>query len=887
MKRTTLNIALLTLGWLSLGTAEATVNAKDLAANLAFRIGITDNQAGSHGTDCASLGADWATCYKAEFTLSNVGKTPVAGDGWSLYLHSIRRLLKIDHPGFTLRHLTGDLYELKPAPGFAGLAPGERLALPVIGEYWHILESDALPRQYVVVPGQKPEVLRRSDSENPKDVIAPITGDNWKRSAGDHNRLATPASRFDLLADRGDARPASAVAHRFIPAPLRQDVAEGSRDIKSLALDLPGLAPENIAALKARIGVLGLAADKHPQVVTGRIAKDLPADIAVTGGYRLTIDARGIRIDGYDAEGVFHGVQSLLALLPLNGGKVAHMKVEDAPRYPYRGYMVDVARNNHSPAVLRRMLDQMAAYKLNRLHLHLSNDEGWRLEIPGLPELTRVGARRCHDLTETRCLLPQLASGPDNRSGGGVLTRKDYIDLVRYAAARHILVIPEVDMPAHARAAVVSMEARYQRLAKAGHLRAANEYRLLDPADTTRALSVQFYDRRSFINPCMPGARRFAEKVIREIAAMHKEAGQPLEVWNFGGDEAKNILLGGGYQDLNGTDPGKGRIDKAAQDRPWARSPVCQSLIAQGKLKSVDELPLIYAQTVSELARQAGASGFAAWQDGLKLASGPKAFATPSVLVNYWDPLFWGGDKEAYHWAGKGYQVVLALPDYLYFDFPQEANPREPGYYWGARDTSTYKVFSLAPGNLPQNAEIMPDRDGNAFESLSSEEPAPFAGMEGLAWSEVMRTDQRLEYMSYPRMLALAERAWHRPSWELDYQKGRRFKLGETNWVDRAALNRDWQDFAAVAGWRELPKLEKAGVRPRLSQPGVKSTAAGWEARTELPGIAVQFSRDGGKTWETFGQSAQPGPGETPLWRTQSPLGTVKGREETLDGMAP
>ncbi|WP_334053753.1 family 20 glycosylhydrolase, partial [Burkholderia cepacia] len=213
--------------------------------------------------------------------------------------------------------------------------------------------------------------------------------------------------------------------------------------------------------------------------------------------------------------GLYYGVQTLYSLAPAGGGPIPAMLVEDAPRFTHRGMHVDLARNFKQPATLRRLIDQMSAYKLNRLHLHLSDDEGWRIEIPGLPELTEIGSRRCHDPSETRCLLPQLGSGPDNRSGGGYLTRDDYVALVRYAAARFVQIIPEIDMPAHARAAVVTMEARYRRLHAAGREQEANAYRLLDPQDTTNLTTVQFYDRRSDLNPCVPGALNFASKVIR------------------------------------------------------------------------------------------------------------------------------------------------------------------------------------------------------------------------------------------------------------------------------------------------------------------------------------------------------------------------------------
>ncbi|MBN3820544.1 family 20 glycosylhydrolase [Paraburkholderia sp. Se-20369] len=399
-----------------------------------------------------------------------------------------------------------------------------------------------------------------------------------------------------------------------------------------------------------------------------------------------------------------------------------------------------------------------------------------------------------------------------DRSGGGYLTRDDYMALLRYAADRFVEVIPEIDMPAHSRAAVVSMEARYRRLHAAGREQEANAYRLLDPQDTSNLTTVQFYDRRSDLNPCVPGALNFATKVIREIASMHTDARVPLRTWHYGGDEAKNILLGAGFQPLNGADPGKGRVDLAAQDKPWARSPACTALLQRGEVRSIDELPTRFAKQVSAVVDANGIGTMAAWQDGIKHANGPQDFSTRNVMVSLWDTIFWGASDSARDLSAKGYRTVLALPDYLYFDFPYTRNPRERGYYWGSQATDEYKVFSLAPDNLPQNAEVIGDRDGNPFEVTGTGAAPRLEGIQGQAWGEVMRNDRLLEYMAYPRLLALAERAWHKADWELPYAAGVRYKLGDTHHVDIAALQRDWAGFATLLTQRELPKLERAGI---------------------------------------------------------------------------
>ncbi|MEG2830600.1 MAG: family 20 glycosylhydrolase, partial [Edwardsiella sp. (in: enterobacteria)] len=619
---------------------------------------------------------------------------------------------------------------------------------------------------------------------------------------------------------------AASLRGQIMPTPLKLKVHQQDADLaRGVSLDLTVLNTASADVIKQRLGQLGVKqAQKGYPIKTQIATKAFKGDMAVPGAYQLKIGTKGAEVTGYDQAGVFYGLQSILSLLPANGSaQIATLDAEDAPRFQYRGIELDVGRNFHSLAAVERLLDQMAAYKLNKFHFHLTDDEGWRIEIPGLPELTEVGGKRCHDLSEQQCLLPQLGSGPDsNNNGSGYFTRADYIKLLKYAQARHIEVIPEIDMPAHARAAVVAMEARYNKLKAAGNEKGANEYRLLDPTDDSNTTSVQFYDRHSYLNPCLDSSKRFVDKVIGEMAQMHREAGQPLTTWHFGGDEAKNIRLGPGYTDVNKPEPGKGMIDLSKEDKPWAKSQMCQAMIKEGKVADMEHLPSYFAVEVSKMVKDHGIGKMQAWQDGLKDAKDAKAFATPRVGVNFWDTLYWGGFDSANDWANKGYEVVISNPDYVYMDFPYEVNPQENGYYWGTRFSDERKIFAFAPDNLPQNAETSVDRDGNYF-SAKSDKPWPGAyGLSAQLWSEVVRTDEMMEYKIYPRIMAVAERAWHQAGWEQPYQAGREYKGGETHLVDQQALLQDWQRFANLMGQRELAKMDKSGVAYRVPQPGAR-----------------------------------------------------------------
>ncbi|WP_019209248.1 beta-N-acetylhexosaminidase [Yersinia massiliensis] len=885
-KLSTLAAITATFGLMGSALADTTPQQLvDQLSTLKVNYKILDNRAGENGVDCAKLGADWASCNKVMITLTNSGDE-IKGQDWAIYFHSIRQILAIDNDQFRITHLTGDLHKIEPTAKFAGFPANQAVEIPITGEYWQLFATDFMPRWYATSGDAKPKVLKSTDTEDINEYLTQFTGDQWKRTKDDNNVLMTPESRF-VKNEAVKTLTAANLRGQIIPTPM--DVKVYPQDVnlgQGVALDLSALPQPTAEVVQQRFELLGLKSNAagFPIKTSIQPAK-FKGDLAVSGAYELKIGEKGAQVIGFDPTGVFYGLQSILSLVPTDGSqKIATLDAKDAPRFDYRGVFLDVGRNFKTKDAVLRLLDQMAAYKLNKFHFHLSDDEGWRIEIPGLPELTEVGSKRCHDLTENTCLLPQLGSGPDsNNLGSGHFTRADYIDILKYAKARQIDVIPEIDMPAHARAAVVSMEARYNNLMKQGKEKEANEFRLLDPTDDSNTTSVQFYERKSYLNPCLDSSKRFVDKVIGEMAQMHKEAGMPLTTWHFGGDEAKNIRLGAGFQDKNGPiEPGKGIIDKSVEDKPWAKSQVCQDMVKQGKIQDVEHLSSHFAIEVSKLVNAHGIERMQAWQDGLKDAKDAKDFATKRVGVNFWDTLFWGGADAINDWANKGYEVVASNPDYVYFDMPYEVNPNERGYYWATRFSDEAKVFSFAPNNMPQNAETSVDRDGNHF-SAKSDKPWPGVhGISGQSWNETVRTDEQMEYMIFPRVLPLAERAWHRASWEQDYEAGREYIGGETHHVDTKALSTDWQRFANIMGQRELAKLDKAGIAYRLPVPGARVVSGQLEANISLPGLNIEYSTDGGQHWQQYDAKVQPKVSGDVLIRSTSSDGKRTSRAEPV-----
>ena len=242
-------------------------------------------------------------------------------------------------------------------------------------------------------------------------------------------------------------------------------------------------------------------------------------------GYTMIITPTTITIEASDEAGIFYAKQTLKQW----GEVVPCGRVTDYPDLYHRGIMLDVVRNYYPVDSIYRILDIMAYHKLNVLHFHLSDDEAWRLEIPGLPQLTDIGSKRGYTVDESECLLPMYCGGWDPNApttANGYITREKYIELLRYAGARHIRVIPEIDMPGHMRACKKAM----------GNL-------LTDSAFDARVYkSAQNYTD-NVIDVTKPYAIEFIDHVVTEIVKMHEEAGHPLTIFNIGGDEVPKGAL--------------------------------------------------------------------------------------------------------------------------------------------------------------------------------------------------------------------------------------------------------------------------------------------------------------------------------------------------------
>ena len=245
------------------------------------------------------------------------------------------------------------------------------------------------------------------------------------------------------------------------------------------------------------------------------------------GWYRIRLDG-SVTVEAADAEGAFYASVTLENLRRNAGGAgVPSAVVEDGPDLAYRGLMLDVSRNFTRKADLEKLLDLMAHYKANYLHLHFGDDEGWRIQIDGLPELTSYGAfrgipllREDGTIDEPSALQPSYCgtlSRDDAASpGNGFYSHADFVEILRYAWERQIRVIPEFDMPGHSRAAIKAMEKRTERTGDAAFL-------LSEPADTSVYMSVQDYTDNA-INVALPSTYAFIAEVFDSLIALYAEA---------------------------------------------------------------------------------------------------------------------------------------------------------------------------------------------------------------------------------------------------------------------------------------------------------------------------------------------------------------------------
>ncbi|HSV88418.1 MAG TPA: family 20 glycosylhydrolase, partial [Bacteroidales bacterium] len=341
---------------------------------------------------------------KARFVIKNNSQFALTDQNWTLFYNQSQRLpLKTyEAAGVSVEHINGDWFRIVPLPGFS-LLPGDTLEIIYESVSWWIKEADAPLGLYFVFTD---EAGREKITEVANVKILPfVRPEQTRRHLHDHEPFYSPEVSFqenmkmNLLAEE-ELLP-------LVPSPVAIEFLNHTVKLEGLVTIFyeDELKPEaewlqnkltGLTGLRFRLRPLVGAIPGNQSIILSK--EDLNINGKTTESYRLTISSDNpITIEGSDRVGVFYGIQSLVALIPVDvllgeSQEIAlpAVKIEDAPRFEYRGLHLDVSRNFQEKETIKKVLDLMAFYKLNVLHLHLTDDEGWRLEIPGLPELTQV-----------------------------------------------------------------------------------------------------------------------------------------------------------------------------------------------------------------------------------------------------------------------------------------------------------------------------------------------------------------------------------------------------------------------------------------------------------------------------------------------------------------
>jgi hexosaminidase len=786
-------------------------------------------------------------CFEASISL--MAPKTILATGWEIYFSQIAPLHNFDSEEFTLKHINGDLHTLTPTNKFKGFIKGERKTITFRASFWSLAESDIMPNYIIRADNLVARVIESTrakiDPETSMEFVPYVNEytdykNHFKRTKGDATPWLDSVGFYQRNSALGDSL--LDVSNVIIPTPkvVKYPDENGQLDLsKGINIHYGNTEKSLVNVAISRLSSFGITQDLSGVDVKLSVKNDSSKMI---GSYSFDIDSAGISIIGVDNNGVFNGLQSLASLVSLAKKSVPFIHIMDEPLYEFRGMLVDTARNFRSKAFILKLLDQMAAYKLNKLHLHMGEDEGWRLEIPGLPELTDISSKRCLDLDEQSCLMPQLGAGVNTSSEvNGFYSVSDYTEILQAATARHIQVLPSLDMPGHSRAAIKAMTARYNKYSMMEDKEKAEQYLLHDPTDLTKYSSVQFY-KDNTINACQESSYRFIEKVMIEVQKIHADAGQPLTRYHIGADETAGA---------------------------WLESDVCKLFIANNEhgVTKMSELGAYFVERVSNMISDMGIEP-AAWSDGLEHT---KKENMPAVVqANAWEHLPWGGHTKVNELANRNWQIVLSIPDVTYFDFPYEADPKEHGYYWASRRTNTEKVFQFMPQNLPVHAEFWLDRQDQPYVSDDTvqkdengnvihqplEQGRSFLGIQGQLWGENVRTDNVAEYKIFPRVIALAERAWHKASWAVPYNYiGYKYSQNSQVFNQTMKTERDhqWQIFANALGQKELPKLDLADVKYRLPTVGARIDEGILYANSTFPGLPIEYQEQD-KEWRAYTQ---------------------------------
>ena len=474
------------------------------------------------------------------------------------------------------------------------------------------------------------------------------------------NKILTIALTTTLM--MGGISIANAQTISIIPEPYQMTKGTGTYTLpKSIAINAPSSAN----------AISDLMAGKL-RITTGRVVyftKNKPSiDLQIINdanlgkeGYTLDINEKGIQLKANANAGLFFGWQTVIQLLPSSvyanslqsntNWSLPYVSIIDKPRFGWRGMMLDVSRHFFSKEDVKTFIDDMARYKYNRFHWHLTDDQGWRIEIKSLPKLTSVGAWRAERKGKWMNITTPAIDEP--KTYGGFYTQEDIKEVVAYAKARFIEVIPEVDIPGHS----LAMNTAYPFLSTTPNypfqVNAGDEF--MDWEGLNGHVTAKIDNS---LDPSNETVYEYLDKIFGEIAPLF-----PFEYIHMGGDEnAKNN---------------------------WEKSPNVQALMKKEGLKNQNEVQSYFVRRVQKIINSKGKK-MMGWDEILE--GGLSGDATV---------MSWRGVKGGIEAAKQGHQVVMSPNDYNYIDFYQGEPTAEGKVYRGLRMKTTYSFEPIPEGVDP------------------------------------------------------------------------------------------------------------------------------------------------------------------------------------------
>ena len=544
--------------------------------------------------------------------------------------------------------------------------------------------------------------------------------------------------------------------------------------------------------------------------------------------YILNINQDKILISASDRAGALYAIQSLKQIFlvsKLENTPIKNLIVNDSPRFSYRGMLLDISRNFYGPEKIKQIIDYLSFFKINHLDFRITDDEGWRLEIPGLEELTEVGSKRAYTKDEFENLIPMYGSGPDtDSSGSGYLSRVEFIDILKYANQRNITIIPQISFPSHARSAIISMNARYQKYMKLGNIVEAEKYLLIDPEDKSEYYSAQgFNDNIACI--CRESAYTFYDKVIDEVYLMYKDAGVKFQKFGVGADE---LPYGA-----------------------WQKSPICDKFMDEksitGDYNALYEMMQrrVYNKLSSYDLTMTG------WDDILlKLTEKNQSetkikdfFKDDDILLYVWKN-DWGQGRQdmIYKYANLGYKTIMSNSSAFYFDMVDDRDFDNIGLSWSGyadyKDIWTVDVYDIFNDSYGVEKNNISQDYINSSEKLNPENRENIIGIQSQIWSETIKSEDILDYMFMPNIIVFSQKAWSNdPKWTTISDQELR----------RKTLQKEWNNFANNIGQRLLPIVDNIfdGLKYDLPKPGGVIINDSLFANSAFPGLYIKYTLDG------------------------------------------